>query len=69
MYNIGQKVGDKRTKLTEIGFAMECFTADFSQFFTKKRQDLAFEWMVGYSPSNPSISGIFVIITKSFGES
>ena len=39
---------------------MECFTADFLQFFTKKRQKLAFEWTAGYSPSNPSISGIFL---------
>ena len=29
-YNIRQKVVDKFTKLSKIGFAMECFTADFS---------------------------------------
>ena len=27
--NLGQKVGDKLTKLSKIGFSMECFTADF----------------------------------------
>ena len=39
---------------------MTCFAADVLQFFTEKRQNLAFGWMAGYSPSNPSISGIFV---------
>ena len=58
-YNLGQKVGDKLTKLSKVGFSMECFTADFLQFFTKKCQNLAFGWTTGYSPSNPSISGIF----------
>ena len=59
-YNLGQKVGDKFTKLNKIGFSMECFTADFLQFFTEKRQNLAFGWTAGYSPSNPSISRIFL---------
>ena len=40
--NLGQKVGDKLTKLSKIGFSIERFTADFLQFFTKKRQNLAF---------------------------
>ena len=39
---------------------MECFTADILQCFTKKRQNLAFGWTAGYSPSNPSISEIFL---------
>ena len=34
-HNLGQKVGDKLTKLSKIGFSMEWFTADFLQFFTK----------------------------------
>ena len=59
-YNLGQKVGDKFTKLSKIGFSMECFTADLLQFFTKKRQNLAFGWNAGYSPPNPSISGILL---------
>ena len=41
IYNLGQKVGDKFTKLSQIGLSIECFTADFLQFFTKKRQNLA----------------------------
>ena len=36
------------TKLSKIGFSMECFTADFLQFFTKKRKNLAFGWTPGH---------------------
>ena len=36
---------------------MECFTADFLQFFKKKRQNLTFGWTAGYSTLNPNISG------------
>ena len=36
LYNLGQKFGDKFTKLSKIGFFMECFTADFLQFLSKK---------------------------------
>ena len=35
-YNLGQKVGDELTKLSKIGSSMECFTAYFYNFFTKK---------------------------------
>ena len=59
IYNLGQKAGDKWTKISKVGFSMECFTADFLRFFTKKCQNLAFGWTAGYSPSNPSISAIF----------
>ena len=59
-YNLGQKAGDKFPKLSKIGFSMECFTTDLLQFFTKKRQNLALGWKAGYSPSNPSISGILL---------
>ena len=31
-HNLGQKVGDKFTKLSKIVFSMECFTADFWNF-------------------------------------
>ena len=41
-YNLRQKVGDKFTELSKIGFSMGCFTADFLQFFAKKRQNLVF---------------------------
>ena len=63
--NLGQKVGDKLTKLTKIGFSIEFSAAD---------QNLVFGWTAGYSPSNPSISGIFLkfpnfLSLKSFGNS
>ena len=32
---------NKFIKLSEIGFPMECFTADFLKFFTKKHQNVA----------------------------
>ena len=46
----------------------------YSWFFTKKCQNLALGWTAGYSPSNPSISGIFwklpnFLGLKSFGNS
>ena len=59
MYNLGQRVADKLTKLSKVGFSMECFTADFLRFFTEKCHNLAFDWMSGYSTSNSSISAIF----------
>ena len=34
-HNLQQKVGGKFTKLSKIGFSMECPRADFMQFFTK----------------------------------
>ena len=34
-YNLRQKVGDKFTKLSKIGFSMDCFTADFWGFFNE----------------------------------
>ena len=60
MYSLGQKVGDKLTKLSKIGFSMELFTADILQFFNEKSQNLTFGWTAGYSLLNPNISGIFL---------
>ena len=60
IYNPEKKVGDKLTKLSKIDFSMECFTAYFLRFFTKTPQNLTFSWTAGYSPSSPSISGIFL---------
>ena len=34
--NNGQKVGDKFTKLSKIGFSMDCFTTDFFATFCQK---------------------------------
>ena len=39
-------------------FCMGCFTAGVLQFFAAGRQNLAFGWPAGYSPSDPSISRI-----------
>ena len=66
LYNLGEKVGDKFTKLCKIGFSMQCFTADFLLYCTEKRQNLAIGWTAGYLPSNPSISGILLKFLKSF---
>ena len=43
---------------------MDCFTADVLLYFTEKRQNLALGWAAGYSPSKPSISGIFLQFTN-----
>ena len=53
-------------KLNKTGFSMVCFTADFLRFFKEKRQNSAFGWTAGYSPSYPSISGILLKFIKSF---
>ena len=47
-------------EIKQIGFSMDCFTDEFLRFFTEKRQNLALGWAAGYSPSNRSISGIFL---------
>ena len=41
------KVADKLMKLSKIGFSMQCFTADFLQFFTKKISKFGF-WLDGW---------------------
>ena len=52
-------------KLSKIGFSMDCFTADYLRCFTEKRQNLGIGWVAGYSPSDPSISEIFLKSPKS----
>ena len=52
------------TKLSKIGFSMECFTAEFLQLFNKKRENLTFGWTAGYSPLNSNISGILLKLTN-----
>ena len=39
---------------------LKCFTGGFLQIFAIKSQDSAFRWLVGYSSSTPSISGIYL---------
>ena len=34
-YNLGQKIGDKFTKLSKIGFSMKCVKADFLPRYVK----------------------------------
>ena len=58
--NLGQRVVDMFTKLSKIGFSMECFTAGFLRFFTRKGQNFTFGWLAAYSSSNTAISGIFL---------
>ena len=47
MDNLGQRVGDKLTKLSKIGFSMECFTADFFAIFFQKKSKFGF-WLGGW---------------------
>ena len=58
--DLGQRIGDKFTKLSKISFSMNYVTADFLQFLTGKHQNLAFVWTGVYLSSNPSISGILL---------
>ena len=58
--NLGQKIVDKLTKLSETDFSVECFTSDFWRFLSKKCQNLPFGCLAEYSLSNPSISGTFL---------
>ena len=53
--NLGQKVGDKSTKLSKIAFSMEFFTTDILQFFNEKRQNWTFGLTARYSPLNLNI--------------
>ena len=57
---LGQRVGKNFTKLSKTGISMECFTPNVLHFLIKTRQNVAFGWANGQSPSNPKISGIFL---------
>ena len=59
-YNLGQKVKEKFENITKVSFFMESFMAAFLLFFKEKHQNLSFCWTNRYSPSHPSISGIFL---------
>ena len=54
------KILDKFSKLSIIGFLWDGFTAAILRFFTEKRQNVAFRWPAGYFPSNPSLSWVFL---------
>ena len=47
IYSLEQKVVEKFTKLSKIGFSMECFAADFSQFSRTSVSKFAF-WVAGW---------------------
>ena len=54
-YNIKQRAVDKLTKLSKI-----TFTIEFWNFLPKNGKIWHFGWSARYSPSDPSISGIFL---------
>ena len=45
--------------LSRVGFSIEYFTADFSQFSSIAIKVFSFVWPAGYSLLIPSIPGIF----------
>ena len=59
--NLGQWAVDKFTELSKIGLSMECFKADYLDFFALKRQNVAIPWPTGNLPLDPGIPGIFLI--------
>ena len=56
-YNLVPKVADKFTKLSKIGFSMDCFTADFLRLFTEKCQNLALGGRLGTCHQNQAFQG------------
>ena len=52
-------------KIKPNRFFHETFTADFLQFFTEKRQNLAFGWTARYLPLNHSLSETILRFPKS----
>ena len=60
MNNIGQKVGRQIHEIKQNRFFYGMFYNWFFAIVYQKRQNLALGWTAGYSPSNPSISGIFL---------
>ena len=54
------KVWKQIHKIKQNRFFYGMFYSWFFAIFTKKRQNLVLGWMDGYSPWNPSISGIFL---------
>ena len=57
-YILGRKAGDKFTKLSKIGFSMECFTADFFAIFYRKTSKFGF-WVDSW---------VLAIKSKRFGD-
>ena len=61
-YNLGQNIIDKSTKLSNIGFSVECFTADFLQFCSTTVKTFLLGGRVSTFPSNLSILGISYVL-------
>ena len=60
VYNLLQKIVDKFTNSSKKGFFCRMVYSWFFAIFLHKCQNLPISWPAGYSPSNPSISGIFI---------
>ena len=56
-----QKIADKFIELSNIGFSMECFIADFSRFFGTTVQICLLSDPLGTGHQVQSISQIFLI--------
>ena len=63
-YNLRQKIVDKFTKLSDIGFPLECFSTGFLRFFSTKVKICILGGQLGNRLQNPSNSGI--ILKRSF---
>ena len=58
IYNPGQNIVDKSTKLSKIGFSMKWFTVDFSQFYNTTVEICLLCGRLNTFLSIPSVSGI-----------
>ena len=63
-YNLRQKIVDKFTKLSDIGFPLECFSTGFLRFSSTKVKICILGGQLGNHLQNPSNSGI--ILKRSF---
>ena len=63
-YNYEQNIADKSTKSSETVFFHGIFFSWFFAILKHNRQNLSFRWAVGYLPSIPSISWIFLKFTN-----
>ena len=63
-YNLRQKIVDKFTKLSDIGFPLECFSTGFLRFSSTNVKICILGGQLGNRLQNPSNSGI--ILKRSF---
>ena len=62
IYNLGQKGADKFTKLSKMGFSVDCFTADFLRLLLFIY--LFYKVLHGFSP--PILNDIFVPVSRPY---